>query len=107
SETQLRHVPHEFLSRGKWQPCPEKPARATALKAALDQAGHDFSTPARGADAAIAAVHDAPYLAFLENAHQRWRALAGASDLVIPNIHPNGRPQGFAAGYPESVVGQA
>jgi acetoin utilization deacetylase AcuC-like enzyme len=107
SETQLRHVPHEFLSRGKWQPCPERPERATALKAALDAAGHQVVAPRRGDDAAIAAVHDARYLRFLETAHARWSQLAGASDLVIPNIHPNGRPHGFKAGYPDAIVGQA
>lgn len=107
SETQLRHAPHEFLVRGRWQPCPEQPERATALKSALGAAGHAIATPPRGADAAIAAVHDARYLAFLENGYARWRELPNASDLIVPNIHPNGRPFGVAAGYPESVVGQA
>lgn len=103
SEIQLRHAPHEFLVRGRWQPCPEKPERATALKTALDAAGHTIAAPARGDDRHIAAVHDARYLAFLEHGHERWRALAGASDLIVPNIHPNGR----RGGYPDSVVGQA
>lgn len=103
SETQLRHAPHEFLVRGRWQPCPEKPERATALKAALDAAGHDVSEPVRGSDAAIAAIHDARYLTFLEKGHARWRELPGASELIVPNIHPTRR----AAAYPESVVGQA
>lgn len=107
SDIQLRHAPHEFLVRGRWQPCPEKPERATALKAALDEKGHAVRVPPRGSDAAIAAVHEARYLNFLETGYQRWRELPGASDLIVPNIHPNGRPFGIAAGYPDSVVGQA
>jgi len=103
SDIQLRHAPHEFLVRGRWQPCPEKPERATALKAALDAAGHVVSPPPRGDDRHIAAVHDARYLRFLEAGFDRWRALPGASELIVPNIHPNGR----SAGYPDSVVGQA
>ncbi|MFN3461821.1 MAG: histone deacetylase family protein [Oceanibaculum sp.] len=107
SDVQLRHVPHEFLVRGRWQPCPEKPERATALKVALEAAGHAIATPGRGDGAHIAAVHDGRYLAFLETGHQRWRDLPGASDLIVPNIHPNGRPKGHLGGYPQSVVGQA
>jgi acetoin utilization deacetylase AcuC-like enzyme len=103
SDVQMRHAPREFLVRGQWQPCPEKPERATALKAALLAAGHRVELPPAGHRAAIAAVHDHRYLAFLETAHARWRELPGASTTVIPNIHPNGR----GVGYPHSVVGQA
>ena len=35
SDVQLRHAPREFLVRGQWKPCPEQPARALALQAAL------------------------------------------------------------------------
>ncbi len=103
SDVQLRHAPREFLVRGQWKPCPEQPARALALQAALIAAGHQVSVPAAGDRAAIAAVHDARYLAFLETGHQRWRALLNASDSIIPNIHPNGR----GLGYPQGIVGQA
>ncbi|MBL8707683.1 MAG: histone deacetylase family protein [Rhodospirillaceae bacterium] len=107
SDVQLRHAPHDFLVRGRWQPCPEKPERATALKTALAAAGHAIATPSHGDDSHIAAVHDARYLAFLETGHERWRALPGASELIVPNIHPNGRPHGCKGGYPQSIVGQA
>ena len=103
SDVQLRHAPREFLVRGQWKPCPEQPARARALQAALMAAGHQVSVPAAGDRAAIAAVHDARYLSFLETGHQRWRDLPGASESIIPNIHPNGR----GLGYPQSVIGQA
>nr|WP_298687207.1 histone deacetylase family protein [uncultured Dongia sp.] len=103
SDIQLRHAPREFLSRGQWKPCPEQPARATALKAALLSGGHQVSVPPAGDRSAIAAVHDARYLTFLETAHTRWRELPGASETIIPNVHPNGR----IGGYPQSIVGQA
>lgn len=103
SDVQLSHAPREFLVRGQWRPCPEAPARAMALRAALLAAGHDVRVPPAGDRRAIAAVHDPRYLSFLETAHQRWRELPGASETIVPNIHPNGR----GLGYPRSVVGQA
>lgn len=103
SDVQLRHAPREFLVRGQWRPCPEKPERATALKEALIAAGHQLSVPPAGDRAAIAAVHDHRYLAFLETGHERWRQLPGAAETIVPNIHPNSRD----VGYPRSVVGQA
>jgi acetoin utilization deacetylase AcuC-like enzyme len=109
SDAQLAHAPRRFLVRGDWQACPEKPERATLLLEALlqDPAGHDviapkWLTPATLSDA-IAAVHDQRYLDFLRTAHQRWRELPGAADLVTPNIHPRSRRDG----YPASIVGQA
>ncbi|MBI2253676.1 MAG: histone deacetylase family protein [Proteobacteria bacterium] len=103
SDIQLRHAPREFLVRGQWRPCPEKPERATALKAALLAAAHQVTAPPAGDRAAIAAVHDHRYLNFLETGHERWRQLPGASETIVPNIHPNSR----GVGYPRSVVGQA
>jgi acetoin utilization deacetylase AcuC-like enzyme len=103
SDVQLRHAPREFLVRGQWKPCPEKPERATALKSALLAAGHQVVAPPAGDRAAIAAVHDRRYLNFLETGHARWRQLPGASETIVPNIHPNSR----GVGYPRSVVGQA
>jgi acetoin utilization deacetylase AcuC-like enzyme len=109
SEAQLAHAPQRFLVRGAWQPCPEKPERATLLLDGLRQAGRvpEMLAPdwlaAQVIDDAINAVHDARYLAFLRTAHERWRQLPGAADLVTPNMHPRGRQDG----YPQSVVGQA
>lgn len=103
SDVQLRHAPREFLVRGQWKPCPEKPERATALKESLLAAGHAIDAPVAVDRAPVAAVHDRRYLTFLETASRRWQELPGASATVIPNIHPNGR----GLGYPRSVVGQA
>lgn len=51
----------------------------------------------------IAAVHTAEYLTFLRNAHRRWSRIEGASEEVIPNVHPASRTDS----YPKSVLGQA
>ncbi|MET1026269.1 MAG: histone deacetylase family protein [Dongiaceae bacterium] len=109
SEAQLMHAPHRFLVRGEWRPCPEKPERARLLLEAVQAASpaHTIVTPplrdGLPDQAPIAAVHDAAYLDFLRTAHDRWRALEGAGDLVTPNMHPRNRTDG----YPKSVVGQA
>jgi len=109
SEAQLAHAPQRFLVRGAWQPCPEKPERATMLLDGLRAGGQlpEILAPDRLSDQvienAIGAVHDARYLAFLRTAHERWQRLPGAADLVTPNMHPRSRQDG----YPQSVVGQA
>ena len=51
----------------------------------------------------MAAVHTPEYLDFLERIHVRWRRIEGASEEVIPNIHPIAR----GGSYPASAVGQA
>jgi acetoin utilization deacetylase AcuC-like enzyme len=108
SDAQLAHAPRRFLVRGDWQPCPEKPERAAMLLEALQQAaGHAVVSPnwlsSIAVSDAITAVHDRRYLAFLQTAHQRWRALPGSADLVTPNMHPRSRQDG----YPASIIGQA
>ena len=97
------HDPQFFLSSGAPQSCPEKPARAAALLAAVNRMGLPVVKPAdRGRDP-IRAVHPERYLTFLENIYPRWQRIAGASAEVIPNIHPDRRD----GGYPASAVGQA
>src|SRR6185369_7438285 len=51
----------------------------------------------------IAAIHTPEYLDFLEHIFVRWRRIEGASEEVIPNIHPIAR----GGAYPASAVGQA
>lgn len=109
SETQLTHAPQRFLVRGEWKPCPEKPERATLLLDGLQRhkAAYEVVAPTwLGQDVtheAIAAVHDARYLRFLQTAHHRWKELPGSADLVTPNMHPRSRNDA----YPQSIVGQA
>ena len=97
------HAPRTFLVRGRLVASPEGPARAEALLARARADGHPIVAPRAFAPALRAAVHGPDYLRFLETAHDRWQALAGADDEVLPNVHPNRH----AAAYPQGIVGQA
>jgi acetoin utilization deacetylase AcuC-like enzyme len=102
-EDSRRHRPKVFLVNGVMRPCPEVPERADVLREAAAGAGHEILAPDDGGGGALAAVHTPEYLQFLEHAHARWRRIEGASDDVMPNVHPDRR----GAGYPRSAVGQA
>ena len=98
-----RHDPQFFLSSGAPQPCPEKPARAEALLAAVRRIGLTVTAPPDRGEDPIRSVHPERYLTFLRGIYPRWRRIEGASAEVIPNIHPDRRD----VGYPASAVGQA
>ncbi|GMG84206.1 histone deacetylase family protein [Paralimibaculum aggregatum] len=100
---QRAHDPKHFLSSGAPQPNPEQPARVDALLGALERRGIAPAAPADRGLGPIARVHTAEYLRFLQTIHARWRRIEGASEEVIPNIHPDRR----SASYPLSAVGQA
>jgi acetoin utilization deacetylase AcuC-like enzyme len=100
---QTRHAPGMFLVNGAPQPNPEQPERAPVLRAAALAAGLEEVAPADRGRGPLARVHTAEYLAFLEGIHARWRRIEGASEEVIPNIHPDRRD----LSYPASAVGQA
>jgi acetoin utilization deacetylase AcuC-like enzyme len=102
-EDQRRHDPKHFLSSGAQQPNPEVPARIDALLAGASQLGLQVVAPEDNGMAPIAAIHSAEYLTFLKNIYVRWQRIEGASEEVIPNIHPDRR----TASYPKSAVGQA
>ena len=98
------HYPRNFLVSGARQPNPEVPERAEALLKAARVDGHEAVEQRTDFGLApVAAVHTPEYLSFLANIFARWQRIEGASDEVIPNIHPNGR----RGGYPASAVGQA
>lgn len=103
SDEHRRHHPRHFLVNGVAQANPEVPGRAERLLASARAGGHEIVAPRDYGPGARAAVHTPEYLQFLERIHERWRRIEGASEEVIPNIHPNGR----GAGYPASAVGQA
>jgi acetoin utilization deacetylase AcuC-like enzyme len=103
AEEQKRHNPRHFLSSGAQKPNPEQPERVARLLAGAMAAGCMVERPENHGPGPIAAIHTPEYLAFLENIYLRWRRIEGASEEVIPNIHPNRRD--FA--YPASAVGQA
>ena len=100
---QRTHDPKHFVANGVVRPSPEQPARIDALRTGAEAAGCTFVTPSDHGMGPLAAVHSAEYLAFLETIHTRWRRIEGASEEVIPNIHPDRR----SASYPASAVGQA
>lgn len=100
---QRAHDPQFFLSSGAPKPCPEQPARIDALLSGVQSLGLTVQTPQDHGMNAIAAIHPARYLTFLQTIHARWQHIPGASAEVIPNIHPANRSDG----YPLSAVGQA
>jgi acetoin utilization deacetylase AcuC-like enzyme len=102
-DTQTAHDPPTFLVAGTPRPCPEVPERATRLRAAAEAAGHVLSTPAPCGIAPAATVHTPEYLEFLAVAHEKWSRIDGASEVVIPNVHPRERD----GRYPTSIVAQA
>lgn len=103
AEEERLHYPAQFLVNGVFGENPEQPARLDKLLAGARAAGCVFERPADAGLAPILAVHDARYVAFLENAHHRWTRIDGASASVVPNIHPVSRDNN----YPDSVVAQA
>lgn len=102
-DTQTAHDPPTFLVAGTPRPCPEKPERATRLRAAVEAAGHSVDPPTPCGIAPAASVHTPEYLEFLAVAHEKWLRIDGASDVVVPNVHPRERD----GRYPASIVAQA
>jgi acetoin utilization deacetylase AcuC-like enzyme len=100
---QRAHDPKAFLSSGAPAPNPEVPARVDALLAGLGRLCLATETPTDCGLGPVAAVHTPEYLDFLKHIYPRWRRIPGASEEVIPNIHPGRGP----ASYPRSAVGQA
>lgn len=103
SNEQLRHSPRRMVSSGALVDALETPARAERLLSAALAAGLDAEAPPDYGIEPLAAVHSPEYLAFLERIFARWQHIDGASEDVLPNVHPNAR--GFV--YPASAVGQA
>ncbi len=102
-DRQTLHDPQHFMANGVILPSPEQPARARVLRAAAEAAGCAVRPPDDHGQGPIAAIHSAEYLTFLRTIHRRWSRIEGASEEVVPNIHPDGP----GAGYPRSAVGQA
>ncbi|GEO85279.1 MULTISPECIES: histone deacetylase family protein [Alphaproteobacteria] len=100
---QKRHDPKFFLSSGGRFPNPEQPERVERLLEGARAAGLDVARPADHGLGPISAIHTPEYLDFLKRIYQRWQHIEGASEEVIPNIHPIAR----AGSYPASAVGQA
>ncbi len=102
-DRQRVHDPKMFMANGVRLPNPEQPARIEVLRAGAEAAGCRFEAPTDHGRGPIASLHSPEYLVFLETIHTRWSRIEGASDEVIPNIHPDRR----TASYPRSATGQA
>ncbi|WP_373089697.1 histone deacetylase family protein [Sneathiella sp.] len=100
---QSLHDPKHFMANGTAQPNPEQPQRIEMLKKGAGAAGCEFIPPQDHGSGPISAIHTAEYLTFLKNIYRRWHLIDGASDEVIPNVHPDRRN----VNYPKSAVGQA
>jgi acetoin utilization deacetylase AcuC-like enzyme len=103
AEEQKRHAPQRFMVAGVFRPSAEQPERADRLLDGARAAGLAMERPAEAGLGPLAAVHTPAYLRFLETIHGRWRAVEGASDEVLPNLHLDRR----LGGYPSSPVGRA
>jgi len=84
----LTHTPRFFLQRGHVRSNYEVPLRAEALLEAAQRMGSEIVAPPEADDTAIAAVHDAGFLAFLRDAWRDWTAMADAGPELVANIHP-------------------
>ena len=102
-DRQWVHDPKHFMANGTRLANPEQPKRIEVLTEGAKAAGCRFEAPEDHGLGPIAALHSAEYLVFLQTIHERWSRIEGASDEVIPNIHPDRR----TASYPRSAVGQA
>jgi len=103
SDAHREHAPDCFILAGRLQPSPEGPERADRLVAAVRQAGFDVAAPSAAAGEAIAGVHDAGYLDFLQHGLDDWRQLKAAGPEIIPNVHPGRHMQAL----PQGIVGRA
>ena len=92
-----------FLSAGARKANPEVPERINRLLTGANDAGLRMIASKNHGLAPISAVHSPEYIEFLQVIHGQWQQISGASDEVIPNIHPNRRD--FS--YPSSPIGRA
>lgn len=102
-QRQWAHDPKNFMANGRALANPEQPGRIEVLSNGAKAAGSVFAAPTDHGAGPIAAIHSPEYMTFLETIHTRWSRIEGASDEVIPNIHPDRR----TASYPRSAAGQA
>jgi acetoin utilization deacetylase AcuC-like enzyme len=84
---QLLHHPRSYYSRGQMRIPQEVPERAQRLVQAAHSLGFAVEQPRDAGMAPLLAVHGAPYLAFLQDAHQGWKDIPEDwGDEVMSNI---------------------
>lgn len=85
SETHRQHAPERELTREGYVPYFERPERADAILAGLRaEPRFEFVGPSPFPAAALARVHTADYLHFLEHIHPAWVAAGEPPEAVTP-----------------------
>lgn len=102
SQAHALHRPRSFIRAGQVAPTPEIAERATRIAGALAEAGFDLVAPREWGLDPILAVHTADLVDFLAHGYAAWRQLPGASDEIVPNVHPGPRFRH----RPSGIVGQ-
>ncbi len=100
------HAPDAFLMRGRMRANYEVPARADRLAEACRGMGLSVSPPPPPDLAAIEAVHEQGYLAFLREGPAEWAKLPEASAELIANIHPAPEMMANGARIADGIVGR-
>jgi acetoin utilization deacetylase AcuC-like enzyme len=89
SDEHRRHAPTRELQDGRAIGMYEVPARAEAIRAALEaDGGFDLVGPTEHGAGPIATVHDPAMVAFLEDAWRDWREAGEEADEVFPDTFP-------------------
>lgn len=84
---QLLHHPRSYYSRGQMRTPQEIPERALNLVKAAESLGFAIEQPGDSGMQPLLAVHSSAYLAFLQEAHQRWKEVPEDwGDEVMSNI---------------------
>ncbi|MBI1376277.1 MAG: histone deacetylase family protein [Frankiales bacterium] len=112
SDACLLHVPSAEIWVGVRTPGTEVPERATAIEAALREAGHDMRDAVPHGDDVLLRVHEPRLVEHLRTVHARWMAsgipeLVG-QDRVVPYVMPTaGMLDGLPEREPAAVHGAA
>jgi acetoin utilization deacetylase AcuC-like enzyme len=86
SDDCLRHEPDAEIWVGTRTPATEVPARATAIREALLDAGAPEVAAVAHDDSALFAVHDPALVEFLRTAWEEWARADLPSDRVVPYV---------------------
>ncbi len=88
TEAQLSHRPKQYMVHGRIVEPFENPRRATTLIEALSGFGLTRTEPGDLGRESLLRVHPDHYVAFLEEAYDRFMELPNHGPEVLPNVHP-------------------
>jgi len=88
SDDHVLHAPRAEVWVGVPTPAVEQPARAAAIRAELEQAGHPLVAAEQHRDEALTAVHDRALLDYLAGAWQEWDAAGLRADPGQEEVVP-------------------